>query len=66
MRLSAGYPGPVRADLHAGNRHARVVPGGELAAAYPDRYRPGLADSLQVLARVRNDLGLKAETDLAR
>jgi hypothetical protein len=38
----------------------------ELAAAYPDRYRPDLATSLRVLARVLESLGQIAEAGKAR
>jgi tetratricopeptide (TPR) repeat protein len=38
----------------------------ELAAAYPDRYRPDLAASLRILALVLDDLGRPADATVAR
>ena len=38
----------------------------ELAAAYPDRYRPDLAASLRVLANALDSLGSTAEAEAAR
>jgi hypothetical protein len=38
----------------------------ELAAAYPDRYRPDLARSLRVLANALDSLGSTAEAEAAR
>jgi hypothetical protein len=38
----------------------------ELAAAYPDRYRPDLATSLRVLALALDGLGRTAEAETAR
>jgi uncharacterized protein HemY len=38
----------------------------ELAAAYPDRYRPDLARSLRVLAHALDDLGRTAEAEAVR
>jgi tetratricopeptide (TPR) repeat protein len=39
---------------------------GKLAAAYPDRYRPGVARSLRVLARALDALGRPEEAEAAR
>jgi hypothetical protein len=38
----------------------------ELAAAYPDRYRPDVARSLRVLANALDSLGRTAEAEAAR